>query len=319
MHPFTNNREESFKQLGEAGLLRLIKRRLGDVLPPAPVGMGDDCAVLPEKPRTLVTIDPVVYGKHFDDAVAPADAAAKLVKRNLSDIAAMGGLPLEGFLGWLVPPNTSVYWLEHFVDGLATTCRQYGLTLNGGDIASSNADLAISLTLTGHATHPVLRGHAKPGDHLFVTGTLGGSILGKHLSFEPRLQEGQWLGSRMEVVSMIDISDGLAKDLPTLLANRQESAIALDLEKLPIADAAHEMAKQSGKPAWQHALCDGEDYELAFAIGANAALEAFQAAWNDAFQTPLQQIGTVADHCKHGILFDASTGNSLAKLTGYWH
>ena len=319
MHPFTENPEESFKHLGEAGLLRLIKQRLGDVLPPAPAGMGDDCAVLPHTPRTLVTIDPVVYGKHFDDSVAPAGAAAKLIKRNLSDIAAMGGLPLEGFLGWLVPPKTAICWLETFVDGLADTCRQYGITLNGGDIAGSNKDLAISLTLTGYAERPVLRGKAKAGDHLFVTGELGGSILGKHLHFEPRLGEGQWLANHEDVISMIDLSDGLAKDLPNLLANPQTNSIALNLVSLPIADAAKQLSAQSGQPAWQHALTDGEDYELAFALKSNADIDNFVADWSRRFETPLSQVGTVEAQSKNGILYDQNTGNSLANLKGYWH
>src|SRR3954471_10874438 len=120
MHPFTKRSDESVSAWGEEKLIMAIRRWLGAVSPRSPFGIGDDCAVLAAARRPqLITVDPVVYGRHFDDRVAPRGVGAKLLKRNLSDIAAMGGRPTAAVLALTLDARISRTWLEKFYRGLA--------------------------------------------------------------------------------------------------------------------------------------------------------------------------------------------------------
>ena len=187
MHPFTKHRRESVAALGEEKLIAAIRRWLGAASPRTPFGIGDDCAVLaPSRGRQLITVDPVIYGRHFDDAVPPRGVAEKLLKRNLSDIAAMGGRPVAAVLALTLDARTSVAWLEKFYCGLAACARKFDVAIVGGDIAQANGVLAANLTLLGEATGPrvLTRTGAKIGDAIYVTGVLGGSrASGHHFRF----------------------------------------------------------------------------------------------------------------------------------------
>ena len=126
MHPFAPGPRDRVDALGEGGLIAAIRRWLGDSCPPAPAGIGDDCAVLPAaRARQLLTVDPVIFGRHFDAAVPAAAVGAKLLKRNLSDIAAMGGRPRAAVVSLCLDRSTRVRWLREFHRGLATTARFY--------------------------------------------------------------------------------------------------------------------------------------------------------------------------------------------------
>ena len=143
-------------------------------------------------------------------------AGAKLLKRNLSDIAAMGGRPGSAVLSLALAPATSVRWLREFYLGLAACARSHGVKIVGGDITQAPAGFfGAFLTLHGEATGPrvLTRTGARAGDTIFVTGRLGGSRLGHHYKFTPRLREGAWLAAQPEVMAMMDISDGIAKDI----------------------------------------------------------------------------------------------------------
>jgi thiamine-monophosphate kinase len=270
--------------LGEERLIAAIRRWLGAAAPRAPFGMGDDCAVLPRLDgRPLLTVDPVIYGEHFDDLVPARAVGTKLLKRNLSDIAAMGGRPRAAVVALALDPRVKLSWLEGFYRGLAAEARRQRVPIVGGDIARQAGGLAATLTLVGEAAGPrvLTRAGARAGDFIFVTGRLGGSLAsGHHYRFAPRLREGAWLARRREIRAMLDVSDGLAKDLRALTPPGAEPAIM-----------ARELPRRAGCDL-RAALCDGEDYELLFAVTGHADLDALQAAWRGAFpRTALTCVG----------------------------
>jgi thiamine-monophosphate kinase len=282
VNPFTRSRARSVASLGEARLIAAIREWLGRANPPPPFGIGDDCAVIRDRRGVrLMTVDPVVHGRHFDDDAAPGEVGAKLLKRNLSDIAAMGGRPGPAVVALALDPSVSTAWLGGFYRGLAACAARFGVPIAGGDVTEAPGVLVATLTLLGNAPGRVLsRTGARRGDWIYVTGSLGRSVAtGHHLDFTPRLREGAWLARRPEVRSMMDVSDGLAKDLWALTP----AGCVPDLDPGAVPRRAGSSLRQS--------LCDGEDYELAFALrsGAPAAIER---AWRRAFpRVRLSRIG----------------------------
>jgi thiamine-monophosphate kinase len=284
MHPFTRSHDESVSAWGEEKLIAAVRRWLGSASPRAPFGIGDDCAVLPASHgRQLITVDPVIYGGHFDDAVPPRAVGAKLLKRNLSDLAAMGGRPVAAVLALTLDARVRHAWLAQFYQGLAAAARRYRVSIVGGDVTQADGVVAASLTLLGEAAgkRVVTRTGAKRGDWIYVTGTLGRSLAtGHHFRFTPRLAEGAWLARQTEVRAMMDISDGLAKDLRSLTP----AGIAPALE-------AGALPRRAGADV-RAALTDGEDYELVFALARRTDREAFARAWTRAFpRTRLSCVG----------------------------
>jgi thiamine-monophosphate kinase len=284
MNPFTRRKRDSVAALGEERLILALRDWLGLASPRAPFGMGDDCAVLPpSRHRQLITVDPVIFGRHFSTEVPPRAAGEKLLKRNLSDIAAMGGRPTAAVIALTLDATVSRRWLEDFYRGLAACARRYRVRLVGGDIAQAGGVLAASLTLLGEAAGPraVTRTGARRGDWIFVTGQLGGSLRsGHHHRFVPRLREGAWLARRKAVRAMMDVSDGLAKDLPALTPPGVEAA--LDAAAVPRRRGCDLRA----------ALTEGEDYELVFALAGKSPRAAFVRSWRRAFpRTRLTCIG----------------------------
>jgi thiamine-monophosphate kinase len=307
MHPFAKKTADSVASLGEEKLIAAIRRWLGSASPRAPFGIGDDCAVLPASRRAqLITVDPVIYPRHFDDAVPPRDVGAKLLKRNLSDLAAMGGRPTAAVLALTLDARTSLAWLEQFYRGLAATARRYHVPIVGGDIAQADGTVAASLTLLGEAagTRVVTRTGARRGDWIFVTGELGASLPTRHhVTFTPRLAEGAWLARHSAVRAMMDLSDGLAKDLHALTPPGAKAA--LDGAALPLRPPAD----------LRGALTDGEDYELVFALAARTDRPKFAAAWRRAFpRTRLSCLGQFVSTTA-----SAPGTLNLADFRGYEH
>ena len=275
MHPFTKIISKSVSALGEERLITEIQRWLGSVSPRAPFGIGDDCAVLPpSRGPQLITVDPVIYPRHFNDRVDAGQVGAKLLKRNLSDLAAMGGRPTAAVLALTLAPEVSLTWLEKFYRGLAKCARQYDVRIVGGDVAQANGALAASLTLLGEATGPrtLTRNGARAGDYIYVTGRLGRSLQsGHHFSFTPRLKEGSWLAQQPQVCAMMDVSDGLAKDLHALTP----------LGSTPAVMAA--TVPRQKNASLRAALTDGEDYELLFVLHASSDRARFEQQWRRSF------------------------------------
>lgn len=307
MYPFAIKSADSVSALGEEKLLSAIRRWLGSAAPRAPFGMGDDCAVLPaSRLRQLITVDPVIYPRHFNDAVPPRDVGAKLLKRNLSDLAAMGGRPTAAVLALTLDARTSLAWLEEFYRGLAACARHYRVPIVGGDIAQADGTLAASLTLLGAAAGPrvVTRTGARVGDAIYVTGELGASLPTRHhVTFKPRLAEGAWLARHSAVRAMMDLSDGLAKDLRALTPPR--AAPSLEATALPLRRGADVRG----------ALTDGEDYELVFALAARTDREKFAHAWHRAF--PRVRLSCIGKFVTLSAL--PTSAVNLANYRGYEH
>ncbi|MBI2516910.1 MAG: thiamine-monophosphate kinase [Opitutae bacterium] len=317
MKIFTAQRSAAVSAYGELRLIEQVRGWLGDVTPRAPFGIGDDCAVLPPARRAqLVTTDPVIYGWHFDDAIPARAVGAKLLKRNLSDIAAMGGRPVAAVISLALAANTRVAWLRDFYLGLADCARRFGVNIVGGDVAQAPAGFfGAFLTLHGEATNSriVTRQGARAGDRIYVTGSLGGSRLGKHFQFTPRLAEGAWLAGRPEVRAMMDVSDGLAKDLTSLTTAGLVPALCGPA--VPVSPAARTSAERSHRTALAHALSDGEDYELLVVVRGRADAKKFEQAWRKRFpRLRLTLIGTFA---KQGKL--PAGALRLADYHGYEH
>ncbi len=296
MHPLNPNPGITVGQLGEIELIRRITEWLGSVNPPSPEGIGDDCAVYqPEGGRPqLITTDPVIDGYHFDDTVPPGCVGAKLLKRNISDVAAMGGRPHRAVLSLALPATTGLEWLRDFCGGLRECALEYETLVVGGDVAQTSGPLTANLTLIGDAPsgRVLTRRGAAIGDHLLVTGELGGSLKGHHYRFSPRVKEGVWLAGLPEVRAMIDLSDGLAKDLPALLP--QDGQAELDWEALPIREEVPREPGDDVADRWVHALCDGEDYELLFTLDETASVPDFLRRWQAALPTRVTLIGSIA-------------------------
>ena len=297
MSLFTRRKSDSVASLGEESLIKAIRAWLGSAAPESPYGMGDDCAqIAPSTRAQLITVDPVVYGRHFDDRIAPRHVGEKLLKRNLSDIAAMGGKPTAAVIALTLDPRTKLAWLEAFYRGLAACARQYDVKIVGGDIAQAENHFSASLTMLGTATSKrvLTRQGGQIGDVLYVTGRLGGSLAsGRHYRFQPRLAEGAWLAKQRAVLSMMDLSDGLGKDLRAITPDNARARI--DPTCLPLNKGCDV----------RDALNDGEDYELLFAVLERTKHEAFLRKWRQQFpRVPLTRIGELvsADEAKESSL-----------------
>jgi thiamine-monophosphate kinase len=274
-----------------------------------PVGIGDDMAAVHlqgSSPTALLKIDQCLDRVHFDLRHHSATGAgAKAVNRCLSDCAGMACLPTAIMIS-VALPKTGEGSGEAFAQELFLACRdaaaKFNCPLVGGDTGTWDGRLAITVAALGEQPagtpplHPVLRSGAKPGDTLFVSGKLGGSILGRHLSFEPRIALAQQLAKALGtgptggLHAMMDLSDGLAQDLPRLCAASGVGA-EVHAARLPVHPDAHTLAARDNLPAGLHALADGEDYELLFAVDADRIPDLIPLS--ERGPVPLTAIGTV--------------------------
>jgi thiamine-monophosphate kinase len=233
------------------------------------IGPGDDCAVLTPPARPLlVTTDLLMDGTDFVVAeVGSRRAGRKALAANLSDIAAMAGLPIAAVVSVALPRANGRGLAEELYLGLRDGADVFGVPIVGGDTNSWDGPLVVAVTMLGESTGrgAVTRAGARPGDWIFVTGPLGGSIRGHHLDFTPRIREAVAIHAAVELHAMCDISDGLAADLNHILDESHCGAV-LVAEAIPISRAAEELSGLSGKPPLQHALGDGEDFELVFTV-----------------------------------------------------
>lgn len=304
--------------IGEDALIR----RLGKLVPgraDVVAGIGDDCAVVRagrgEPFDLLLKSDPVIEGVHFS-ATAPAEAIGhKALGRVLSDIAAMGGEPLWVLIDLVAPASEPVKRLEGVYRGLARLARRHGVAIVGGD-TSRGTTLELHVFAVGRVPRgrAVLRSNGKPGDALYVTGTLGGSGRGRHLRFEPRLAEGQWLVEGRWATAMMDVSDGLATDLRRMIAASGVGAV-IEAARVPVSAAA-KLSRGRLSPL-DHALADGEDFELLFTVPRRKAL-AFEAAWNRKFSLRCTRIGELTG-MRGKLEFDQNGTFTDLKIRGYEH
>lgn len=272
--------------MGEFELIERIRSRF--TVPEGMVGIGDDCAVIPQKPgfETLVTTDLLVEGVHFlFDRTDPFDLGWKAAAVNISDIAAMGGRPVGSFLSLALPKGLENEWIERFIEGFAALSRRFSCPLLGGDTSASKGGICINVAVTGECRSgsSKKRSMAKPGDVICTTGMLGDSAAGlkiilnggrydredekflveKHFRPVPRVDEGLALAQTDGVNAMMDISDGIGSDLRHILEASDVSA-EIDVSAVPKSRQLLEVCRRNGWTADELAICGGEDYELLF-------------------------------------------------------
>lgn len=261
------------------------------------IGAGDDCAALrlPAGEETLLwTADAVVEGVHFTRRDPPQGIGRKALARCLSDVAAMGGRPDSALVSVGLPSGDGE-WMREVYEGLRSLAKEFGVAVVGGETTRCPGAHFLSVALTGYADAQggVRRSGARVGDVIFVSGRLGGSQSGRHLNFEPRVNEALWLTKHFRPHAMMDVSDGLASDLPKLL---QASKVGAWIEEasIPVSDEAKRRWRDrvSEKPPLLAALTDGEDFELLFASAPEEAI-AVKDGWQARFKTPLSLIGRV--------------------------
>jgi thiamine-monophosphate kinase len=237
------------------------------------LGIGDDLAVLkfPPDDLLLVGVDQMMDGIHFDSAIhAPRAIGRKAMNRNLSDCAAMACLPAAAVATLCLPKGVGEEYARELYLGMTEAGQPFDCPVVGGDTGSWPGKLVISVTILGRSggVEPVPRSGAKPGDTIYVTGPLGGSILGRHMTFRPQMTLGRLLGESKQATAMIDLSDGLSRDLAHICDASSVGAL-LDETSIPVHSDAVEM-RRDGRSPLEHALHDGEDYELLFtAAGLN--------------------------------------------------
>ncbi len=232
----------------ESEWIEHLRRRPGTEL------LGDDAALLGDQ---LVTVDMLTEGVDFLLAQTPAEwIGRKALAVNLSDIAAMAGVPKSFLVSVALPKSGGLQLAERLYSGMEPFVERYDLTLVGGDTNTWDGGLVISVTVLGQATrHDILKRSAgRPDDRILVTGPLGGSILRKQFFFEPRVPEALFLNEHFDIHAAMDISDGLALDLHRLAAESGVGA-TLDSASIPV-------SRDACRTSLDHALSDGEDFEL---------------------------------------------------------
>jgi len=285
--------------LGEFGLIRKIKQQSKRRSAATLIGIGDDAAALSLSPskKLLATTDMLLEGVHFDLSYTDFYSLGwKSAAVNLSDIAAMGGVPRFCLTALGIPSTISVEQIKEFYKGFNTLCGKFNADLVGGDTCRSEKGLVVSVTALGEVEkkNMLTRAGARPGDLIFVTGTLGDSAAGlemlkagymvqgpgsrgqgskseitrfikKHLQPMPRVELGRKIALSGCATSMIDISDGLSSDLGHIC---EESRVGAEIgaDQIPFSKDMHKTFGQSKTAFLQYALSGGEDYELLFTV-----------------------------------------------------
>ena len=258
------NKHRKLSAVGEFNLIKLIKSEItcsDSVI----LGIGDDAAVvgpLSKKKRILLTTDLIIEGVHFTKLTKPWDIGHKAMACNISDIAAMGGMPLYALVSIGVSAQKPLSYVQEIYRGMKGVAQRFHVDIVGGD-TNRFTQTIINVALVGEAnhTHFITRSGAQEGDLIFVTGPLGRSLQsGRHLKFIPRISESQFLMKYFRPSAMIDISDGLLADLNHICTASQKGAV-LYSEKIP--KCAHANLAQ--------AMTDGEDFELLFSLSAQKA------------------------------------------------
>ena len=281
------------KELGEFGLIQHLTSGLKFCVSDSILGIGDDCAVYPVKSgmKEVISTDALVEDIHFKlSTTTPESLGRKALSVSLSDIAAMGGTPKRVMVTLGLPKRVSLLFLDKLYSGFNEICNQFKVELAGGDTVSSPKCFFINVAVIGEAKRVFTRKGAKPGDLIFVTGTLGDSSLGlkligkkkkggkdnkflinRHLDPTPRVKEAGILArSKLDITSMIDISDGLVQDLYHICKASNLGA-RIYQDRLPQSPEFARTCHKNSIPPLPLLLNGGEDYELLFTLPADDA------------------------------------------------
>jgi len=289
---------------GEDALVARLQRALQRHGRGVVAGIGDDCAAVtgPGRGLLLLKTDCVVEGRHFTSRDPAAAVGWKAACRAVSDIAACGGRPAHALVTCVVRAAQTKRWLDGVYRGLDKAGREFGFDVVGGELSRTDGPAVISVAMTGTVARRALvrRAGGKPGDVLFVTGVLGGSLAsGWHLRFRPRLDEASWLVANFRVRAMMDLSDGLASDLPRL-ARAGGTGFVIDPKSVPRRRGA----------SLKQALGEGEDFELLFAVPPHEA-DRLEREWGKRW--PKLRLTRI------GLLAAAGTREGLGRARGYDH
>lgn len=313
------------KEIGEFGFIKRISSQFNALLPEDILGIGDDCAVIPQGGSNLiVTTDMLVEDVHFlRSKISAFELGYKSLAVNLSDIAAMGGEPIASFISLALPADIDVDYMEEFYKGYNKLSAQHSVPLLGGDTTKSPDKLVINVAVLGKAKRPVLRSMAKPNQHICVTGPLGSSACGLHLVLNslkgvdsllsahnmpvPRIQEGLLIGSAAGIGGMMDISDGMGSDMSHIIEHSGVGA-RIFLDKLPISEDCIATAGLYGLDPVELAVSGGEDYELLFTFD-KEEFEHLAAEFKAEFGRDLYVIGETTEsgkfeYMKDGLVVD---------------
>ena len=271
-------------------------------------GIGDDCAVLSYNGKwdLIATCDTLSENTHFLKGTPPELLAHKLLAVNLSDVAAMAGIPLWGILSLAAPKKLSPAFLTRFMTALGKEAEKYKVSIVGGDTVRADA-LTLTLTLLGKVEkgRALLRSNAKEGDLVLVTGLLGNTFSnGKHLDFEPRLKEARWLRDKFSPTAMMDLSDGLFED-GSRMGRASGATLAIRGTEVPCADHC----------ALKEALTGGEDFELLLTVPKSKFDEKLKKRFEKKFSLKLTVVGEVLKAGKHPLTIDGKA----KKWSGYAH
>ncbi len=334
-------KNKTLKDLGEAGIIRLVQGKVSPQLSPhIRKGIGDDCAVLEttEGRALLVTTDTLIEGVHFTaQTLSPKALGWKALAVNISDIAAMGGVPRTAFLSIALRPDSGADFLESFTDGLKALADKTGIILAGGDTVESPSHAMITITLLGDCPpeHLIYRSGARVGDDVWVTGQLGNAAAGLFLLINkkvsdvsgykllvqahqepmPRVEMGRALGESGLVHAMIDISDGIAKDIGHICQQSGTGAL-LQAESIPMSDELLKLAAEAEKSPLSWALHGGEDYELLF-TASSADEEKILSLTSKVLGTHAAKTGTITQD--EGIWLQTEKGKEPIQSGGYVH
>ena len=287
------------------------------------VGMGDDAAVLNSfgSDGVLATTDTIADGTHFElERHSLTLVGRKAIAVNLSDIAAMGGVPVAALLTFLVPKEFSLDQAKELFLGCQKMANEYSVTIIGGDTNSWDGPLVVGATLLGQEA--IVSGRcrhwklstASAGDAIVVSGQFGGSILGHHLEFQPRVELAAYLMKNYEVEAATDATDSLAIDLAAV-ATASSLGFEVNSTEVPIREVADELSQSSGKTPLEHALYDGEDFELILSM---KLAEAKRLVADNNCPTPCKVIGRFTGQTEFVLVDPSGTKKSLTPH-GYSH
>lgn len=295
------------KDLGEIGLIREFAKGLR--LDTSVVkGIGDDTAVVrwARDKYLLLTCDMLIEDVHFTRRTAtPYQIGWKAMARNVSDIAAMGGVPRYALVSCAIDPALPVSFARELKRGMSACAGRFGVSIVGGDTARSRK-LVIDISLVGKVEKKclVLRSGAQEGDLILVTGTIGGSGAGKHLDFMPRLAESRMLVQGYRLNAMIDVSDGLFLDLSRILDASGKGARVFK-NAVPLTP---------GVVSFEKAVSEGEDFELLFTMSIAEARRFFRKGLAR-MRTPVTLIGAVTDR-RSGFVVSTEKGERRIRVSG---